>query len=161
MNSAELLSHQTQQYRRGYRDGQTDQHPRRAARRDLDAEPPAYRSGYDDGWRAGHAALTLVTAALRLLTTCDHGEERPGACSHCEPLPPLVYVALNAAPLLCSNLDSDDPVLLRDALVLVEIVTADHDRRDLSQFAAELRHAQRLPSPAAPQHAEQQGLGRG
>jgi hypothetical protein len=97
--------------------------------------------GYERPYQADHAALVLATAALRLLTACDHGEEQPGTCPDCEPVPPLVQVALNALPLLDAKLTDIDPVALRDALRQVEVAAGAHGHRDLSQFAGALRRA--------------------
>ena len=88
--------------------------------------------------QAEHAALVLVTAALRLLTACDHGEQHPGTCPDCEPLPPLVQIALNGLPLLCPDLTDIDPLALRQALTLVKASCGADGRRDLSQLASAL-----------------------
>lgn len=88
------------------------------------------------------AALVLATAALRLLTACDHGEQQPGTCPDCESLPPLVLAALNALPLLCPNLMELGPVALREALAVVEAIGTVDGHLELS---AELGAAAALP----------------
>jgi hypothetical protein len=51
-----------------------------AARRFLHRRAAAAAAllGHNDAFQMERAALVLATAALRLLTLCDHGEQQPG-----------------------------------------------------------------------------------
>jgi hypothetical protein len=109
---------------------QACQGPRRFTRR-RDAAAALLVAGGND--QADHAALVLATVALRLLTACDHGEQQPGTCPDCEPLPPLVQLALTALPQLYPNLGDINSAALGDALRLVEAsVELDGDLSELS-----------------------------
>ncbi len=136
MNPTTPGAAELQQYRQGYQAGQAARHAALQPR-DRDTAPPAWLRGHGAG--AEHAALVLAAAALRLLTACEHGEDLPGTCPECEPLEPLVYVAMRALPLLCPT--AEDPAALRQALQVAETVTRAHDGRDLSSIAAALRRA--------------------
>lgn len=111
--------------------------PRRFARR---RDAAAALLAHNNAYQPVHAALVLATAALRLLTTCDHGEQQPGTCLDCEPLEPLVQVALDALPLLCPNL-SDHADALGYALGLVATAAGAAGDSELNQLATALRHA--------------------
>jgi hypothetical protein len=110
--------------------------PRRFPRR---RDAVAALLGHKDAFQTERAALVLATAALRLLTRCDHGEQQPGTCADCEPLPPLVQVTLDALPRLCPDLSHLSATTLGAALGLVETSTAAERDRDLSQLAGALR----------------------